>query len=130
MFFLAAEAEGTRNKAVHNSGGNAVRDRQEKSSTVFFLAAETEGRRKKAVLNNGGNAVRDRQEKSSTVFVAAEGTRNQSVLKSWGNTVRDDRRKEQLRPREQETRLFLTAGGTLFEIDRRKASVQHCVLNS
>jgi hypothetical protein len=56
-------------------------------------------------------------------FLAAEGTRNQSVLKGWGNTVRDDRRKERLRPREQETSLLLTAGGTLFEIDRRKAAL-------
>jgi hypothetical protein len=28
-----------------------------------------------------------------------------------------------LRPREQEIRLFLTAGGTLIEIDRRKAAL-------
>ncbi len=41
MFFLAAEAEGTRNKAVLNSWGNAVRDRQEKSSTVFLAAEGT-----------------------------------------------------------------------------------------
>jgi hypothetical protein len=63
-------------------------------------------------------------------FLAAEvgGTRKKAVLNSWGNAVRVDRRKaalcsEQLRPREQEIRLFLTAGGTLFEIDRRKAAL-------
>jgi hypothetical protein len=58
--------------AVPNSWGNAVRDRQDKSSTVFFLAAEAEGTRKKAVLNSLRNAVRDRQEKSSSAALCSK----------------------------------------------------------
>jgi hypothetical protein len=45
-----------------------------------------------------------------------------AVLNSWGTLFEIDRRKgalcsKLLRPRKQEIRLFLTAGGTLFEID-------------
>jgi hypothetical protein len=67
---------------------------------VFFLAAKAEGPRNKRVLNSWGNAVRYRQEKSSSAALCPE----------------------QLRPREQEIRLFSTAGGTLLEMTGEKNS--------
>ncbi len=61
---MFSAAEGTRNKAVLNSWGNAVRDRQEKSSTVF-LAAEGTRKETRLFLTEEGTLLEMTGEKNS-----------------------------------------------------------------